>query len=103
MMINCLFYLWYHLQQKHEVQPTFRRVLSSKLRQLADAKKIEKVNLLFIHLPDTCYSLSIDWLKTHVVNTSKLTLGVSHWPRHLVGKKSFMSATENISEKIVGA
>ena len=45
MMLNCLCYHWYHMQQRHLVPTTFRRVIGTKLRRLVDSKKIEKVNL----------------------------------------------------------
>jgi len=33
------------MQERHAVQPTFRRFLTAKLRRLADSNKIVKVNL----------------------------------------------------------
>lgn len=35
------------IEQRHEVQPNFRRLLSSKLRRLAESKKIEKVDKFY--------------------------------------------------------
>ncbi|KAF8677967.1 hypothetical protein HU200_046324 [Digitaria exilis] len=42
-----------YIEQRHEVQPTFRRLLSSKLRRLADSKKIERVDNKFYRLADS--------------------------------------------------
>lgn len=44
------------MQQRHAVQPTFRRFLASKLRRLADSNKIEKVNLPFPKLDYNYFS-----------------------------------------------
>ncbi|KAK8453507.1 hypothetical protein SEVIR_5G292800v4 [Setaria viridis] len=41
------------IEQRHEVQPTFRRLLSSKLRRLAESKKIEKVDNKLYRLVDS--------------------------------------------------
>ncbi|CAO2166111.1 unnamed protein product [Urochloa humidicola] len=41
------------IEQKHEVQPTFRRMISGKLRRLAESKKIEKVDNKLYRLPGT--------------------------------------------------
>ncbi|CAL4947856.1 unnamed protein product [Urochloa decumbens] len=39
------------IEQKHEVHSTFRRVIGSKLRRLAESKKIEKVDNKLYRLP----------------------------------------------------
>ncbi|KAJ1285050.1 hypothetical protein BS78_03G251200 [Paspalum vaginatum] len=39
--------IYHFIEQRHEVQPNFRRLLSSKLRRLAESKKIEKVDKFY--------------------------------------------------------